>query len=183
MFKKIDLKFNLSASPFENLRYRDRTVLILARDQMGKYLMATKKFYPNGIYRLLGGGVDDNEDILSAAQRELAEETGIRPHLDQFVPLNEIFIEGTHNGDIHTLIVFVYFVQLDKDDAVAGDDVADIARMTKDEYDKNTDKLLNLPLDLYQENSGGEKYSWGDYGKVYGFIQARAMEEIEKRGL
>lgn len=184
MFKTIEFKFKLSAAPFENLQYRDKTVLILPRDINGKYLLGTNDFYPDHISRLLGGGVDEGEDIVGAAARELKEETGIDQSVDQLVPLLEVKVEGDHNGEIHTTTIFVYFTQLDKDDAVASDDVSEITRMTKEEYKDNTRKFLELPHNLlYSSADDRPKFSWGDYGKVYGFIQQATIDEILKRVL
>ena len=58
-------------------------VMVLPRP--GGVLFHTKRFYPNGIYRLPTGGVDENESILDAARRELREETGLELEPTRFL--------------------------------------------------------------------------------------------------
>ena len=62
--------------PFGNL-FRDRCVLIAAFDSNQRLLLGAKPdFYPPGIVRPLGGGVNNGEQVNDAMCRELAEETG-----------------------------------------------------------------------------------------------------------
>ena len=51
-------------------------VLVLRRPD-GRLLLHTKTFYPEGTYRLPSGGIQQAEQVLEAARREMAEETGL----------------------------------------------------------------------------------------------------------
>lgn len=50
-------------------------VMVLPRP--GGLLLHTKRFYPEGVYRLPTGGVHEGESIVEAARREVREETGL----------------------------------------------------------------------------------------------------------
>lgn len=58
-------------------------VLILPRP--GGILLHSKRFYPEGVYRLPTGGVQEGEPILQAVRRELQEETGLLLEPKRFV--------------------------------------------------------------------------------------------------
>jgi 8-oxo-dGTP pyrophosphatase MutT (NUDIX family) len=48
-----------------------------------KVWLHTKAFYPNGIYRLLTGGLNPGEAPYNALQREVKEETGFEVDIDR----------------------------------------------------------------------------------------------------
>lgn len=183
MFKRIELKFDLVAEPFENLKYRDRTVLVLCRDGKGNFLLGSKaKFFPKDIVRMLGGGVDKGESVIGAAIREIKEETGVVATPDEMVEIAEIKVEGTYSGATYHHTVFVCFLNSAKDDYLAGDDVEEIIKYTEKEYRA----LIKRYAELRDDNIFHFKdvtFSWGDYGKVYGFIHQVALDETLARGL
>lgn len=47
---------------------------MILRDQKGRTLLITKSFYPKGIYRLPGGGIEKGETPEEALRREAKEE-------------------------------------------------------------------------------------------------------------
>lgn len=72
MLNVYDFKFDLMAAPFGNLKFRDRTILVLCRDGKGNFLLGAKPtHYPEGIVRMLGGGVDDDETVTDASLSNL----------------------------------------------------------------------------------------------------------------
>ena len=90
-----------------------------------------------GMWALPGGFVDENEDLLDAAIRELIEETGI-----QNVALTQFGAFGKPGRDPrgHTVSI-VYITQLpSKINAIAGDDAAKIKWFS-------VDKLPELAFD------------------------------------
>ena len=70
---------------------RDRRgeVVLAIQDADGRLILHTKDFYPAGIYRLPSGGVRWGEDILSAAQREAREETGLEIEVERLLGVLE----------------------------------------------------------------------------------------------
>ncbi|MCA9754234.1 MAG: NUDIX hydrolase [Candidatus Eisenbacteria bacterium] len=59
--------------------------IVMVLPRAGGVLLHTKRFYPNGIYRLPTGGVNDEEHILDAARREVREETGLQLEPTRFL--------------------------------------------------------------------------------------------------
>ncbi|PZW24014.1 NUDIX domain-containing protein, partial [Thermosporothrix hazakensis] len=50
-----------------------------------RLLTFTKTFYPQGVYRLLTGGVEFHETVLEALHREVYEETGLQASVERFL--------------------------------------------------------------------------------------------------
>ncbi|HKC04598.1 MAG TPA: NUDIX hydrolase [Patescibacteria group bacterium] len=181
MFKKYKYDINLVTEPFENLRYRDRTVLILCRDAQGKFILGAKHgYYPQGIVRMLGGGVDNGENVVDAAIRETEEEIGIKADPSELTELAEIEVTGTYKNKTYKTKMFVYFLNSDKDDYLAGDDVSEVVRYAEQEYRNLIKRFFELkPDDIYKSST--KEFSWGDFGKVYGFVHQVTLEELLAR--
>ncbi len=182
MFNLYDFKIDLCARPFDNLKYRDRTVLIVCKDSSGKLLLGASPEYPEGILRLNGGGVDPEETLVEAAIREVREEMNIDVSQEELTPLAQVKIEGNYQGEVFTHTVSLYYLNSKKDDFVAGDDVSKIIACTEEEFRQVIANFNNLdPKHLSSDDGTG--FSWGDYGKVYGYIHQVALDEMLKRGL
>ena len=63
---------------------RGEAVLAIQRPD-GQTLLHTKRFYPEGVYRLPSGGVHPGEPVLSGVTREAKEETGLDVIVDRFL--------------------------------------------------------------------------------------------------
>lgn len=178
MFKKYKYDIDLVSEPFENLRFRDKTVLILCKDAEGKYILGAKKeFYPEGIVRMLGGGVDKDEEVVDAAIRETKEEIGIDVTPEELVELAEIEVTGVFKDKTYKTKMFVYFLNSEKDDYLAGDDVSEVVRYSEQEYKDLIKRFFDLKSD-YVYDQDGLTFSWGDYGKVYGFVHQVTLDEL-----
>jgi len=66
---------------------RTSEVVMLLRRPGDLYVVHTKPFYPQGIYRLLSGGLNPNESLYDAALREGYEETGLSVQWDRFLAI------------------------------------------------------------------------------------------------
>lgn len=84
------------------LDFDHQAVLAVARDEVGRYLMVQVCRYPTGRceWEFPAGGLEEGEDLLQAAQRELLEETGYASSghrlLYTYHPLNGIANQVFH---------------------------------------------------------------------------------------
>lgn len=182
MFNIYDYNIDLVARPFDNLKYRDKTVLVVCKDSAGRFLLGASKQYPEGIVRLMGGGVDKEEELLHAAIREVKEETNIDITPEELIELAQVRIAGNFQGQTYNHTVNLYFLNSKKDDLIAGDDVSDIVAYTEEEYNNLISNFKNLKPD-HLSSEDGDGYSWGDFGKVYAFVHQTAIDEIDQRNL
>lgn len=165
---------------FGNL-YRKKCVLIAVENNEGKILVGAKPYmFPPTIVRLLGGGVDENEDIKLAAVRELEEELGVKASADGLTELVHFSIDAKDDEN-HTFHndTYVYHVNIGDQKFQAGDDVKHIVALTPDElYDLGA-KYAELPDTLWYNGPEG-MYSWADYAKMYSPIHQVVAGEIKK---
>jgi 8-oxo-dGTP pyrophosphatase MutT (NUDIX family) len=162
---------------FGNL-YRKHHALIVVRDPNGNYLFGQKpKFYPPGIVRLIGGGVNENESPNLGATRELNEELKITVDQKDVLPLSDITFHAiTPKNTLH-LTTHLYFYQLHTADYIPGDDITGISILTLDQIRELSEKFNRLPTDLWDPD---HSFTWDDYGRVYGPIHLIAYEETKK---
>jgi len=181
-FKHYELKIKIHKA-FGNL-YRKKHTLIVCIDKNKKILVGSKPdFYPKNITRLLGGGIREGEDETSAALRELQEETGLNFMGKDLISLGDInVVATTDGGETFNMVTYLFAVSVDSTQTRGGDDVKFIIGFDKLEFGKLIKSFYELPDDFWYEGVEG-KHSWGDYGKVYGFIHEVALKEISSRGL
>lgn len=182
MVPAYEYKIDLVAPPFGNLKYRDNTILVVCKDSDGKFLLGASPEYPDGIVRLMGGGVNSGEELTHAAIREVKEEMNIDTTSDELKQLAQVNIEGHYQGETFRHTVTIYYLDSQKDDSVAGDDVSEIVAYSEDEYKQLIHRFNSLKSDHLSAHDGSG-FSWGDYGKVYAFIHQVALDEISKRPL
>lgn len=178
--KNLDIKIQ---SAFGNL-YRKKLALIAARDLEGNILIGSKpNFFPEGISRMLGGGVKDDEDERLGALRELEEELGVTATVEDLKPLLQVNVHAEdQEGKIFENSTYIYFFQLKDNNYKAGDDVKSIIKLSIDELSELGDKYEALAEDNWYEGVEG-KHSWGDYGKVYGPIHKLTAQKIKELNL
>lgn len=166
---------------FGNL-YRKKCVLIAVENHEGKILIGAKPYmFPPTIARLLGGGVDENEDVKLAAVRELEEELGVKTSPEKLTELVLFAIDAKDDaGRTFHNDTYVYHVNIGDQKFQAGDDVKHIIALTPDElYDLGI-SYAELPETLWYNGPEG-MYSWADYAKMYSPIHRVVAEEIKKR--
>ncbi len=179
----VDHKVKLVAQPFGNLKYRDKSVLILCKDNKGKFILGAKMdHYPPNIVRLVGGGVNENETVTEAAIRELKEEMNITVENNSLIPLIQVNITGEYYDTTYKTQIHIFYYKLANPTYVAGDDITGIVRYSEEEYQKLIMRYFALNDEqMFIEN--GDAFSWGDYGKVYGYIHRIALDELRARNL
>jgi 8-oxo-dGTP pyrophosphatase MutT (NUDIX family) len=91
----------LPSREFYPLTRSDRTgeVLFALRRSDGRIWLQTKHSYPEGIFRIPGGGVNIGEDPHEAVFREIAEETGF--HASRPILLDRFAYTGPDGSEIH----------------------------------------------------------------------------------
>ena len=141
-------------------------MVVLRRRKSGtlELLMIRRKNHPCiGSWALPGGFVELKEDLLTAAKRELEEETGL---VD--IPMRQMHTWGDANRDPRGRIITVsYLAYIDETKQVkAGDDAADAA-------------WVEVGLNPLQKDAGLERYELY-LNNVEKQIKAKALVEIQK---
>ena len=69
----------------------ERVAALMVRDAQGRFLCQLRDDLPHvagaGMWSMFGGAVEEGEDLITAAQREFEEETGISLSLAELEPL------------------------------------------------------------------------------------------------
>ena len=169
-------KHFITGNPIGNL-HRKRHSLILVEDQEGKYLFGEKaNFYPDGIVRLIGGGLDESEDSEIGAMRELAEETGLHLEVGQLKEVAQIPISASTTQGEKNITVYLYYYKLQKgENLIFADDISSICALSREEF-------KNLIIRFEELNGihelGKDTFDWKDYGQIYSYIHQIAYEFI-----
>ena len=173
----VELKFDV-VEAFGNL-YRKKCVLIAVQDGEGNILTGAKpSFFPPSITRLLGGGVDEGEDVAIAATRELEEELGVTVTVDDLRPLAQFNTSATDaTGKQFYNETYLYGVNIGDATYRPGDDVKQIIALSRDEMRELAHAFEKLPTCLWYRGDEGD-FSWNDYGKLYSVIHRTAADKM-----
>lgn len=165
-------------NPIGNL-YRKRHVLILVADENDNFILGKKKdFYPDHIARMLGGGINNEEDPVIAAKREIEEELDINLPIDAFIFLCSVITQASTNEGDMEMQTWVYFVKIEESNKIKpSDDISAIKIFNKDEYEKLILDISNLSGEFVTEKFS---FQWSDWGKIYGPIHKYAFEAYNK---
>lgn len=180
MFTIYPYKIDLISEPFANLKFRDKTVLILIRNSKGQFILESGDYYPPGISRMLGGGVEVNEDVTDAAVREIREEIGLHIEKEMLQELVQVHIEGIYKTKVYKTQISVFSLKVPIDSFHLGDDVSEVSLYSEDQYRELVKKYLELKADHFKK-AIDYSFSWKDYGRVYGFVHEMALDEFLKR--
>jgi ADP-ribose pyrophosphatase YjhB (NUDIX family) len=82
-----ELKLDKWPMPGRARDERRGEVVFAIRNRRGEIILHTKTFYPEGVYRLPGGGIRWDEEVENALFREIEEETGLPVTVEKFVAL------------------------------------------------------------------------------------------------
>ena len=156
---------------------RPRHVLLVIQDTNKNYLLGVKPdFYPQDVYRFVGGGVNEQEKPLEAAIREAKEELQLELTSDRLTPLAQVTTEAQFEGKTVKNVTFLFHLQVtDQDELIASDDIHSIKRMTTTQLQALIKKYSSLPIEPFFQD--GDYYvCWQDYGQMYGFIHQIALD-------
>lgn len=176
--KEIEINVKID-QPFGNL-LRKETVLVAGTTDDYKIIVSGKSVYPNGIFRLPGGGVELGETKLQAAKRETMEEMGKIYKSSNFKPIIDALVEATDRDKkkYHHLIR-VYYLYVNSDKLQAGDDSEILVKMSTTALLRLSRKYQRLPSTLVAKQ-GETGFLWKDYGKVYGPIHEETAKLLKK---
>jgi len=173
--KTFTIHLNVKKSPIKAAK--GLPVLILLRDAGGQYILGTKKAYPRGIARFVGGGVEKFETFLQAAKRELLEELKVSCGLKEPHELVKVIAHLTDSeGKKHSFTTTVFFLELGLRGILPGSDLHGVVRFTDEQFQNLIDHYRQLPTRIDPETH----FAWYDYGQLYGFIHEVAWREFKK---
>lgn len=129
-------------------------VVLLVRRPQNRYLLHTKAFYPQGVYRLLSGGIKPGEDVVAAAQREAYEETGLPARVERFVGILRQHM--VHQGDSFTFTSYLFLLCQDGGSPGVCDD---------DEEISGYQEVLAEELEGVAEALEALSPDWADWGR------------------
>lgn len=176
---KLDISIQ---KPFGNL-YRAETVLIICHTANNTILLGDKVgFYPKGISRLLGGGVEkEDASLLDAAQSELEEETCYRPSKESLEHIAQFIISARDSQEnIYSHTAHVFYCKVPSEiNLQASDDVTHITEATIEQLKTLAKKYGSLSKDVSAKD-GSLQYSWYDFGQVYAPIHSFAAQYLQE---
>jgi 8-oxo-dGTP pyrophosphatase MutT (NUDIX family) len=157
---------------------RPRHALIVLRDTKGNYLLGSKpKLYPEHIFRLIGGGIDDSENPIEGAVREIQEELQLQVTSENLTPIAEIITTGTLENTVYKNTTYLYeLVVKDIERLVPSDDIEALESMNRDELQALIERYKNLSHEFRYKTDDGYGHCWGDYGEMYSFIHQKALD-------
>jgi 8-oxo-dGTP pyrophosphatase MutT (NUDIX family) len=171
MPKTPELQLNFQVeNPFGNL-FRKETVLIACETSGHAYLLGAKQgFYPDGIVRLIGGGVEESDaSLLAAVQAELEEEISYKPAEEEIHELGTVVAHATDtSGREYNHTAHLYHVVLPPTATITPkDDITGIQELSIEGIEQLAGEYMRLPQDLLG-HEGTLTFSWHDFGKLYG---------------
>ena len=126
---------------------RAEVVLILPRPA-GRLVLIRKSDYPAGVFRLPTGGVDPDEDVLTAATREAFEETGLEVRPERLLGIVDWVF--TYRGQERTFASYLCLFPVTDRPLQATDPterISDYQECSQEELAAIATRLKQLPLD------------------------------------
>lgn len=165
-------------NPFGNL-LRERHVLIALINGKNEVILGNKpKYYPPGISRLIGGGVDKGEAYEQAAIRELQEETGILIDKSKLIPIRLFDVNATDiDGNKYHNQTAIFAVNIRDEKIKPADDIASVTTYNFVQLQNLIKKYQSFDKDL-KFIDGDYEFYWEDYGKMYAPIHQAVYDYI-----
>jgi 8-oxo-dGTP pyrophosphatase MutT (NUDIX family) len=156
---------------------RKQHALILLQNDKGNFLLGMKKIYPEGIFRMVGGGMEPDEPPYKGAQRELEEETGLKAGIHEVYHLSTVLaqIDETSTGESVEFVTHLFYYNCGNQKLKPSDDLDGIKEVTRTELEALIERYLELPKTI-DPNKG---FAWYDYGQLYSQIHQIALEAAD----
>jgi ADP-ribose pyrophosphatase YjhB (NUDIX family) len=142
-------------------------VVFAIQDRAGCVLLHAKGFYPEGVFRLPGGGIHRDERVVDALFREVAEETGLRVRVDAFVAVVEYAIQRRRQP----FASYVFLLSTERLQPIVQDPeehISEFKGATVAELKATAEQLRQLPE------------SWRVWGRFRAIAHDLAAEEIQR---
>jgi 8-oxo-dGTP pyrophosphatase MutT (NUDIX family) len=157
---------------WEHVRKRRAAeVIMLLERKSGLYLVHTKAFYPQGVYRLISGGIKAGEDLVAAVRRETDEETGLDISIQAFLAVFQFHF--THNDVSVPFTSFLFHVR-ETGGVLANQDpteaITDFRDVTLDELEHIAERLEELAPD------------WIDWGRFRAAPHRFVLDHADRLG-
>ena len=92
----------------ERKRRRGEVVMVVPNEQ-GQIWLHTKSFYPEGVFRLMSGGVEAGEKPHKTMRREVEEETGFKTKIDRCLAV--ITYSFAHNEATFPFVSYIFLTK------------------------------------------------------------------------
>lgn len=150
---------------------RGEHVQVLIKNQAGNYVLGAKNMYPDGIVRLVGGGMDEDTPTTGAI-REVEEELGIKLSEKELIPLARVTYHISHSEDV-VFTVHLFFAETNQQ-LTPSDDLDGLKELTIPEIEDLIQRYANL-TDQTPPDLG---FSWRDYGIIFGDLHQIALDRV-----
>lgn len=181
--QEIECSFTFSHIP--PVLRRKRHVLILLTDGTA-FFLGTKPIYPTGIYRMVGGGLNEGEDASAGALRELYEETGIERDTSTLHELLVFRSNITENSSGQTVqfTTTVFWTHCSQDEIHPSDDITKVGTFDKKSLQELIKRYhaLDTTLQIFPGKYAdleSTQFRWSDYGAYYGKLHELALHTYE----
>ncbi|RME74098.1 MAG: NUDIX hydrolase [Chloroflexi bacterium] len=152
-------------------RPRYGEVVMVVPNEAGHIWLHTKQFYPQGVYRLLTGGLEGTEKPHQALAREVEEETGFKVTVDRCLA---VITYTVHSGPlVRPFVSYVFLTTPGKGQPVAGDPnepISDFRAVPPAELAVAAQRLRALDGDF------------ADWGRFRAVAHEAAWEQLQKVG-
>jgi 8-oxo-dGTP pyrophosphatase MutT (NUDIX family) len=140
-------------------------IALAIENSKGEFLLHTKSFYPDGVYRMMTGGIHPHEAVLHALQREGMEETGTT--LPAAKPLAVLFYTFMHENQRVPFISYLFHVpvaEMNPQPQDMEENIAAFCWVDSSGMQATIDQLLNLSPE------------WEDWGRMRSLCHLLLLE-------
>jgi 8-oxo-dGTP pyrophosphatase MutT (NUDIX family) len=179
IFQYFDIRAKVEAPTQALIEGRDGAHILL-KDGMNRWVLSRKRHYVDGLWRMVGGGIEVGEDPLQAMRRELHEELGVEIDEGKLIPLVHVEVNAEADGKEYTFSEFVFYAAVSQPLHIA-DELEQLGRFSDAELNQvigHFDRLPDTPI-----NADNRDGTWLDYGKIWGPIHRAAFERVKELGL
>lgn len=161
---------------FNTVKRKNHAIIVPIDDENKCIAIARKDVYPEGVYRFIGGGIDEGESGLEGAKRELKEEAGVDADL-KYVTTIELKVTDEIGQEV-IFMTHVYKFFINRGVCLEpADDISEIIWLSEKQLMENVADMIAIPHNAWYEGKHGQM-SWGDWGKVNGYIHLQIIKAL-----